>query len=160
MSKLEAITEILTTNSNIVWTQEEAYFPYSRSRSGYYYSTGLRVFPKQPLPDAQSLKKLSKSIIKELIPIGPSSISHCYIFPARRQAIRLAALYFFESVDAEQDIVERHLVVSIYPCEGMARNVGYRAIVEIGGYECPELCKVANKCIFKASKYKFLKKLF
>ena len=156
MNKLETIKKILGEKSDIAWMEEKAELPHHRSRSGYYYFHGIRIAPKDPLLDAPSLVKFSKSLIQELIGVGPSSVSHCYIFPARRRAIRLGTLYFLE--EGLND-VESRLAVSIYPCETMSKDVGYRAIIEIGDYECPEPCSRARRCSFKKSRYGFFIKM-
>lgn len=139
--------------------EEKAQLPYHRSRSGYYYSYGIRIAPKDPLLTIPSLLEFSKSLIQELIPVGPSSISHCYVFPARTPAIRLGTLYFLDLEEEQNNDVENRLVVSIYPCETMSKDVGYRAIMEIGDYECLEPCSMARKCIFKKSKHRFFAKM-
>jgi len=156
MNKLEAIKKMLTAKSNIAWMEEMAQLPYHRSRPGYYYSHGIRIAPKDPILDVPSLLKFSESLIQELIPVGPSSISHCYVFPGKRPTIKLGTLYFLDLGEEKND-VESKLAVSIYPCETMSINIGYRGIIEIGGYECPQPCHVARKCSFKTSKYRFLK---
>jgi hypothetical protein len=156
VNKLERVKEVLEAKSDIAWMEEEAELPYHRSRSGYYWFNGIRIAPKDPLLDVSSLMKFSQDLIRELIPIEPASISHCYLFPARRPAIRLGTLYFLEET---QNDMESKLAVSIYPCETMSKDVGYRAIIEIGGYECPEPCNKARKCRFKISRYRFLTKM-
>ena len=153
MNKLESVKRILRAKSDIAWMEEEAQLPYHRFRSGYYWFNGIRIAPKDPLLDIPSLMEFSQGLIRELIPIGPVSVSHCYVFPARRRAIRLGTLYFLEE---GQNDMESKLAVSIYPCETMSINVGYRGIIELGGYECPEPCSKARKCIFKKSKHRFL----
>ena len=158
MNKLETIKKILTAKSNTAWMEEMSRLPYHRSRPGYYYSYGIRIVPKDPLPDAPSLIKFSESLIQELIPLEPSSISHCYVFSTRRKTIRLGTLYFLDIGEGEND-VESRLVVSIYPCETMSKNVGYRAILEMGGYLCLEPCSVAKKCKFKMPKHAYFETL-
>jgi hypothetical protein len=157
VNKLETIRKILIAKPNIAWTEEKAQLSYPRS-SGYYNFHGIRIAPKGPLLDAQALQEFSQSLLQELIPIGPSSISHCYLFPARSPAIRLGTLYFLDIGEEDSD-VENRLALSIYPCETMAKDVGYRGIIEIGGYECPDPCRKARKCSFKTSKYAFFARI-
>ncbi len=155
MSKLEVIKEVLAANPEVTWEEEGIQLAYHRLRSGYYYSTGLRVAPRKPILRVAPLRQFSAELVRQLIPLGPTSVSWCYIFPGRREAVRLAALYFQDM----QNNLETTIKVSIYPCQVMAQNVGYRAIIELGGYECPEPCEFAPKCIFRVSKWRALKKL-
>ncbi|MCL0058594.1 hypothetical protein M1O47_02780 [Dehalococcoidia bacterium] len=68
----------------------------------------------------------------------------------------MAALYFSEAAEEGYDGIERRIVISIFPCQVMVQNLGYRAIIEVGSYECPEPCESARKCAFKASRRKML----
>lgn len=159
MSKLEDIRRVLAADPEITWEGEDIRLPYHRLRSGDYRSVGFRVAPKKPILGAPVLRKFSAELIRQLIPVGPNSVSWCSIFAARKVAIRLAALYFSEASEGESDSRERRIVVSIFPCQVMAQNVGYRAIIEVGDYECPEPCEFASSCTFKASRRKMLSKL-
>lgn len=159
MSKLEDIRTVLAEDPEITWEGEDIRLPYHGLRSGYYCSVGFRVAPQKPILGASGLRKFSAELIRQLIPVGPNSVSWCSIFAARRVAIRIAALYFSEAAEQGCDSMEKRIVVSIFPCQVMARNMGYRAIIEVGGYECPEPCEFASRCIFKASRRKMLSKL-
>jgi len=159
MSKLEVIRQTLTTNANLNWKEEMIQSLHLRRGSGYYRAYGFRVAPKTPALTAQSLRKFSHELARRLIPVGPRSVSWCSLFAGKRQAVRLAALYFCEAATEASNSTEIRINVSIFPCRVMAENVGYRGIVEIGGYECPEPCEFAPKCTFKASKWRTLRKL-
>jgi uncharacterized protein (UPF0212 family) len=71
----------------------------------------------------------------------------------------MASLYFSEAAEEGYDSIEIRIVVSIFPCPVMAQNLGYRAIIEVGSYECPEPCESARKCAFEASRRKMLRRL-
>lgn len=160
MSKLEAIKQVLAANPEIIWEEESIQASYRRSGLGYYRSVGFRLAPKQPILTAPGLRKFSAELVRQLLPIGPTSVSWCTIFAGKRDAVRMAALYFSEIAEDAPSIMERRIRVSIFPCRRMAQNIGYRGIVEIGSYECPEPCEFASKCTFKVSKWKTLKRLF
>ncbi|MCL0089338.1 hypothetical protein M1O54_03140 [Dehalococcoidia bacterium] len=156
MSKLEDIRRVLAEDPEITWEEEEIRLPYHGSRSGDYCSLGFRVAPKKPTPTVPGLRRFAAELVGQLIPIGPVSVSHCDIFLGRKEAVRMAALYFSEAAEEGYDGIDKQLVVAIYPCQMMAQDLGYRAIIEVGGYECPEPCVSARKCAFKASRRKML----
>lgn len=156
MSKLEVIRTMLEKNPEITWEAEEIRLPYHRSRSGDYCSLGFRVAPKKPTPTIPGLRQFAAELAQQFISIGPVSVSHCNIFLGRKAAVRMAALYFSEAAAEGYDSTDKQLVVAIYPCQVMAQNLGYRAIIEVGSYECPEPCESARKCDFKASRRKLL----
>jgi len=158
VSKLEDIRIVLAEDLEITWEEEEIRLPYHGSRSGNYCSVGFRIAPKRPILSIPGLREFAAELVRRLIPIGPVSVSHCNIFLARKAAVRMAACYFSEAAEEGYDSVDKHLVVAIYPCQVMAQNLGYRAIIEIGDYECPEPCESARKCAFKASRRKMLSK--
>ena len=163
MSKLEEIKQILGANPEITWNEQSARRRYLRSREGSYYSVGLQVAPKKPLLQVNSLQRFTENLIKELIPTGPSSISRCYQFPAvKRQIVRIGTLYYSEVINdpEEQKEIERRITVSIYPCQMMAKTMGFRAQIELGGYECPEPCEFARRCIYRARKKLFFTRFF
>lgn len=158
MSKLETVKQIIMA-SGLSYVEEATQLLQPRHSSTYYRSFGFRVAPKKPVLTAQSLRKLSDELVRQLIPAGPSSISWCSIFAGKRESIRVSALYFSEPATDTSTGIEIRIRVSIFPCQVMAQNVGYRAMIEIGGYECPEPCEFASKCTFKVSKWRTLKKL-
>lgn len=159
MSKLEVIRQTLTTNANLNWKEEMIQSLHLRRGSGYYRAYGFRVAPEKPLLTAHSLRKFSGELVRQLITVGPRSVSWCSIFSGKREAVRMAALYFCETDKKATYGMETRIRVSVFPCRVMAQNVGYRGIIEIGGYDCPEPCEFASKCTFKASKWKTLRKL-
>jgi len=159
VSKLETIRQMLAANPEITWEEEAVKLPYLRSRTGYYHSAGFRVAPRTPILGVQGLRKFSAELVRQLIPVGPASVSWCYIFSGRRDAVRMAALYFSETAEETPIGIETRVTVSVFPCRKMAQKIGYRGIVEIGGYECPEPCEFASKCTFTVSKWKTLKRL-
>ena len=159
MSKLEAIKQILATNSGITWEEEIIQSPFHRSGSGYYRAYGFRLAPEKPILTVQGLRKFSEELLRQMAPIGPNSVSWCSIFSGKRESVRMAALYFSETSQDTPDGIETKIKVSVFPCRMMAHNVGYRGIIELGGYECPNPCELASKCTFKASKWKTLRRL-
>lgn len=156
MSKLETVKQIIMA-SGLNYVEEATQLLRLRHSSTYYSSFGFRVAPTKPVLTAQSLRKLSDEMVRQLIPAGPSSISWCSTFAGKRESVRMAALYFCDTEVSGS--VEMRIKVSIFPCRVMAQNVGYRALIEIGGYECPEPCEFASKCTFKVSRWRTLKKL-
>ncbi|MBM3119472.1 MAG: hypothetical protein FJ006_07995 [Chloroflexi bacterium] len=159
MDKLEAIRQILTASDDLSCVEEATQPHHLRRGSGYYRSYGFKVAPKIPVLTAQSLCKFSDGLARQLIPVGPRSISWCSIFAGKRESVRMSALYFCEATTEVSEGVEMRINVSFFPCQVMAENVGYRGIIEIGGYECPEPCELASKCTFKVSKWRTLKRL-
>ena len=159
VSKLEAIKQMLAANPDITWEEETIQASYPRSGSGYYRSVGFRIAPKQPILTAPGLRKFSAELVRQLLPVGPTSVSWCTIFAGKRDAVRMAALYFSEIAEDAAGGMETRIRVSVFPCRRMAQNIGYRGIIEIGGYECPEPCEFGSKCSFKVSKWKTLRRL-
>jgi len=160
VSKIETIRQMLATNPEITWEEEMTQMPFQRSRTGHYLSAGFRIAPREQIPTAQGLKKFSAELVKQLKAVGPTSISWCHIFPGRTEAVRMAALYFSEKDGEAPGCVETRIRVSVFPCQTMAKNIGYRGIIEIGGYQCPQLCAVSRQCSFRASsRWKTLRKL-
>jgi hypothetical protein len=152
MSKLEKIRKVLSSNSDIIWNEQSARLPYHR-REGSYYSVGIRVAPKEPILESQALQRFSEKLINELFPIGPTNISRCYEFPGvKRKVIKTGAVYYVETFEepTQEKGMERWIAVSIYPCQVMAENLGFRSILEVRRYECPEPCAQAKKCTFRA----------
>ncbi|HIE16905.1 MAG TPA: hypothetical protein EYP71_01760 [Dehalococcoidia bacterium] len=158
MGKLEAIRQVLVASGNLSWNEETARSPYPRG-SGYYYSHGFRIAPEEPVLTAQGLRSFSNKLVRQLIPLSPASVSWCSIFSGKREAVRIPALYFREATTEVPECQEMRIRVSIFPCCVMAENVGYRGIIEIGGYECPEPCELSSKCTFKTSKWRTLRRL-
>ncbi len=159
MGKLEAIRQILTASGDLNCVEEATQSFHLHRGAGYYRSYGFRVAPKTPVLSALGLRKFSDELTRRLVPVGPRSISWCSIFAGKRESVRMAALYFCEATTEVSEGVEMRINVSIFPCRVMAENVGYRGIVEMGGYECPEPCEFASKCTFKVSKWRTLKRL-
>ena len=154
MSKLEEIKKVLSSNPDIVWNEQSARLPYHR-RNGSYYSVGFRLAPKEPILESQALQNFAKRLIKELFPIGPTNISQCYEFPGvKRKVIKTGTAYYVETIEepAKERGMERWITVSIYPCQVMAENMGFRSVIEVKRYECPEPCAQVKKCAFKAPK--------
>ncbi len=145
--------------SGLSYVEEATQSLHLHRGSGYYRSYGFRVAPKKPVLTAQSLRKLSDELVRQLIPVGPRSISWCSLFAGKRESVRMSALYFCEAATEASNSTEIRVNVSVFPCRVMAQNVGYRGIIEIGGYECPEPCDFASKCTFKVSKWRTLKRL-
>ena len=157
MNKLDEIKKVLNENPDITWNEQSALLPYRRSRKGSYCSVGFRIAPKEPIPNERGLKYFTAELMDRLIPIGPSSVSRCYDFPGvKRQIVRIGTLYYFEMVEdpAEPNGMERWITLSIYPCQVMAENLGFRGLIELKRYECPDPCKVAKSCAYKASRSK------
>jgi len=159
MGKVEAIRQVLTTSGDLSCVEEATQSLHLRRGSGYYRAYGFRVAPEKPLLTVHSLRKFSGELVRQLITVGPRSISWCSIFSGKREAVRMAALYFCETDKKATYGMETRIRVSVFPCRVMAQNVGYRGIIEIGGYNCPEPCEFAPKCTFKASKWRTLRKL-
>jgi len=158
VSTLEQIEKVLNADSDITWNEQSARLPYHRSREGSYYSVGLRVAPREPIPNERGLEQFTAKLMEKLIPIGPSSVSRCYNFPGvKRTIVRIGTLYYSEMIagSAEQKDMERWITVSIFPCQVMAENMGFRGLIELKRYECPDPCKIAKNCAYKAPKKKY-----
>jgi len=153
MSKLEEIRKRLSQAPDIIWWEEEERLPYLR-RAGSYQQVSFRVASRLPLPTPEGVQRFTSKLMQQLIPIGPVSLSRCYQFPAvKRQILRLGTLYFCEELNPSEEQggnSERWIVLSIYPCEEMAKAIGLRGLVELRGFDCPNPCARARRCAFRS----------
>ena len=154
MSKLDEVRKVLEDFPDIIWNEQTSRLPYHR-RDGAYYSVGFRVAPRDPILESEVLRSFSERVTRELLPIGPTNASRCYEFPGvKRKVIKTGTVYYLETIEdpGKDDGMERWIMVSIYPCQTMAEHMGFRSVIEVKRYECPEPCAKAKKCTFKAPK--------
>jgi len=159
MSKLERIRQILKETPGVAWSEQFVKREHLRREDECYWVTGLQIAPNPPILDSKALQGFSERLTQSLVPIGPMNITKCYEYSeSKRDVVKTATVYFTELIeDAGEDHgLERRITVTFYPCQVMAENMGVRATIELSHYECPEPCKQAKKCAFRAQHGGFL----
>ena len=142
---------MLDNNSDLVWNEHSTKREHLR-RSGYYYSISFRVAPKNPILESEPLQEFSKGLAAQLAPIGIDNATQCYEYAeTRRDVIKTATLYYSDTAPSRGDleITESRIAVTIFPCEVMSNDLGIRAAIEVGHYECPNPCGQSEDCAFK-----------
>jgi len=151
MSKLDEIRSFLEDNPELVWDEQSVKREHLR-HNGYYYSISIRVAPKDPILESEPLQEFSKGLVTQLAPIGIDNATQCYEYAeTRRDVIKTATLYYSETATPqdEAEVTESRIAVTIFPCKAMSMDLGIRAVIEIGHYECPNLCPQSEDCTFK-----------
>ncbi|MBT4511372.1 MAG: hypothetical protein HOC20_04070 [Chloroflexi bacterium] len=151
MSKLDDIRSFLEDNPELVWDEQSVKREHLR-RNGYYYSISIRVAPKEPIMESELLQEFSKNLVAHLAPIGIDNATKCYEYAeTRRDVIKTATLYYSEATATqdEAEVTETRIAVTLFPCEAMSTDLGIRAVIEIGHYECPNPCSQSKDCVFK-----------
>lgn len=154
MSKLESIRRILQAHEGLTFTEMLVKREHLRHEGQYYRVVGLQVAPQDPILKSTDLEAFSDKLTELLMEVGPVNITKCYEYAeSRRDVVKTAALYFTETIDdsGDEEGLQRRITVSIYPCRVMAQNLGIRATIDIGHYDCPSPCGKAAKCNFSSS---------
>jgi len=159
MSKLDSIRNILSEVENVNWSEHVVKREHLLREGEFYWVVGLQVSPSKTILDSTGLQGFSEQITESLMPVGPVNITKCYAYAeSRRDVVKTAALYFTETIEepGEENGLERRITVSIYPCRVMADNLGIRATIDLGHYECPEPCVKPGKCAFWSGREGFI----
>ncbi len=158
-SKLESIRQILAETSGVNWDEQLIKREHLRREDEYYWVAGLQVFPQESILTSEELQGFSDRLTQVLVPVGPMNITKCYEYSeSKRDVVKTATVYFTETIGdvGEDQGLERRITVTFYPCRIMAENMGVRATIEMGHYECDEPCNQSKKCAFRARHGGFL----
>lgn len=148
MSKLDAVRTVLREMADVTWDEDSIRRPRLR-RDGMYEAVAINVAPVEPITTSVGLKKFSARLARVLETLDPTNITRCYEYAETyRDVVKMATAYYVEPVEAQEDISERRIAVTMYPCRTMARHLGVRGVVELRTYECPEPCKLVKTCQF------------
>ena len=153
MSKLERIRHLLEEGNEISWNEQSVKREHLRLEGVHYWVIGLQVSPVEPILHFEALRNFSERLTSILIPVGPMNVTKCYEYAeTKRDVIKTATAYFTESIGepGKEHGLERRIMVTMYPCQVMAENMGVRGTIDLGHYECPAPCKQAQKCSFRA----------
>ncbi len=153
MNKLESIRQILRETPGVIWNEQLVKREHLRREDEYYWVAGLQVAPFEPILESEALQEFSERLTRALFPVGALNTTKCYEYSeSRRDVVKTAAAYFTEVIEepGEDQGLERRITVTMYPCRVMAENMGVRGTIDMGHYECPDPCKQAKKCAFRA----------
>ena len=159
MDKLSEILKALEGNPEVVVGEtRESRTPSRHRESGpYRLSVQIPIWPRSPIPDIGELQDFMECEVEDVIPLEPYNMVVCYGYQSMgKKHAKMGALYFLDQVEEPdtKEPLERWIIISIHPCQEMAKTGGIRDVIQAWTFECKAPCKVQKECVYRQKKLK------